>query len=233
MTRARLTAFAGALALGAATLGLIGPSSAGTTRLCHGHRATIVMAPQADRVVGTNHRDVIVGNAQRQSVIAGRGGDDLICGGRGADMIHGGKGNDHLDGEGAGDSLLGGKGNDHLYGGAGSNALVGGDGDDVGAAGPANRDHANRGQEGPGDDRDVLVGNTLLWFGGPVVVDLAAGTATGQGHDRLVTPNKTTARVVVRAGSRVYGSRYHDFMQGVGSSFYGGSGPDRFRVSGS
>jgi Ca2+-binding RTX toxin-like protein len=221
MTPSRLTASAGALALGAASLGLIGPSSAATAKYCHGHRATIVVAPHQEYVGGTDHADVIVGTADRD-VIRGDAGNDVICGGKGKDLI------------------IGSHGRDHLYGGPGSDFLRGASGDDVVAAGrPGARQ--NFVAEGPGDDRDILAAHDVLSYPGymsgttdpPVSVDLRSGTATGQGQDRLVMPTGESIDVFVPPGSTVQGSRYRDRIHGDGSTLYGRGGSDHITASGS
>ena len=76
-------------------------------------------------------------------------------------------GDDVLDGGDGDDLLMGLAGNDTLIGGAGDDQLVGGTGDDI---------------------LDGGAGSDTVFFEGDdgVVVDLAAGTATGQGNDTLI-----------------------------------------------
>lgn len=136
---------------------------------CEGVRATLVGTGGSDRLVGTPGRDVIVGKAG-DDVIEGRGGADLVCGGGDADELRGGPGADALRGgadrHGAdvtgtflvGDVLLGGPGDDRLVGGF--------------------------------DDRSAQTRrrpDTISWADSPrgVVVDLAAGTASGFGGDAI------------------------------------------------
>lgn len=113
-----------------------------------------------------------------QKVIGSRFGDVL----RGDDepnVLEGRRGADVLLGRGGGDVLRGGAGDDRLVPGAGGDRLVGGGGEDTAdySAAPAE-----------------------------VIVDLAAGTATGWGEDRL-------------AGIwHVMGSRFDDALRGDGKA---------------
>jgi Ca2+-binding RTX toxin-like protein len=141
------------------------PASAARPR-CLGERATIVGTRGADILMGTSRRDVIVGLGG-SDVITALGGPDLICGGRGNDTISGGPSD-----RGIGrppDTLLGEAGDDELRGGGGFDVLMGGTGDD---------------QLIGGDRHD-----TASFFFSPagVTVDLAAGTATGEGTDTLAS----------------------------------------------
>jgi Ca2+-binding RTX toxin-like protein len=135
------------------------PVAAATARACEGMKATIVGTARADLLKGTARRDVIVG----------LGGNDTIKGRDGSDRICGGKGNDTLFGGGDRDRLWGDEGNDELNGGGGfENFLAGGPGGDALNGGGGHGDFALYG-EAPG----------------PVTVDLAAGTAVGDGSDTL------------------------------------------------
>ena len=155
---------------------------------CAGERATLVGTARSDDLSGTAGRDVIVGGAG-DDVIQGRGGNDLICGGGDADELQGGPGDDSLRGDAdrrgsdvtgtylVGDVLLGGPGDDRLVGGF--------------------------------DDRSAQIRrrpDTVSWTDSPrgVVVDLAAGTATGLGTDTI--PSSTRLRV--------QGSPYADQITG-------------------
>jgi Ca2+-binding RTX toxin-like protein len=136
------------------------PVAGAAARSCQGKEGTIVGTAGADLLKGTATRDVIVG-LRGNDTIKGIGGNDLICGGNGNDTILGGGGEDRLWGD---------KGNDKLNGGSGTqNFLAGGPGGDALDGGRGNGDFA--------------------WYGealGPVTVDLAAGTAVGDGSDTLV-----------------------------------------------
>jgi Ca2+-binding RTX toxin-like protein len=173
--------------------------------------------------VGTNHRDVIVGNAE-PNLILGRGGGDIICGGK------------------RGDRLEGGAGNDQLYGGRSEDTLVGGAGDDVEVTGVPAAEHTNTVLEGPGDDRIVLwAGDELDYVPAPtftatappVDADLAQGTVTGQGDDRLVLPKDRWIAIFVPPGSTVRGTAGADVILGGSSTLFGGGGDDDFFGPGS
>lgn len=173
---------------------------------CGGERATLVGTSRSDELVGTRGQDVIVGLAG-DDVIDGRAGSDLICGGADSDELHGGRGSDLLRGDGdrqgrdvTGTFLVG----DVLIGGPGADELVGGFDD---------RSAQTRRQP-----------DTLSWEDSPqgVVVDLAAGTATGLGGD--------TIRASKRLGVR--GSPYADQITGSPRPdvIAGDAGNDRIRA---
>ncbi|WP_128935729.1 VCBS domain-containing protein [Bradyrhizobium zhanjiangense] len=106
-------------------------------------------------------------------------GDDVISGGGGSDLIDGQDGNDRISG---------GAGNDILFGGAGKDYLTGGAGDDVLDG-------------GPGFDRAVYTDAT-----GGVTINLAAGTASGDGVDSDTLVNIEAA----------IGSEFADIFNGAG-----------------
>ncbi len=146
-------------ALALLTAMLATPASAAAVR-CFGERATIVGTAGADVLVGTNRGDVIAGRGGSDT-IRGRGRNDLICGGRGDDAIAGGTGIDALFGEAGDDDLVGGGGPwDVIIPGAGNDTA------DATGGSPSNADE-------------------LLYLDSPrgVVIDAAAGTATGFGND--------------------------------------------------
>lgn len=166
---------------------------------CDGRPATLVVPappPGAWTVptsTGTPGDDVIVGSPERD-VIDGAGGNDVICG---------------LAGH---DELFGGEGDDRLFGGL-DGAFV----DDVGylgdvvAPGPGN-DYVDLGHDPRAEELGMGARSTswdVVSFSeaaGPVTVDLAAGTSTGQGAD-------TIAMVVFAAG--IVGSAYDDHLLGT------------------
>ncbi|MDQ2081666.1 Ig-like domain-containing protein [Xanthobacteraceae bacterium Astr-EGSB] len=133
--------------------------------------ATVVVtvAPQPQADVGTPGDDVLMGTSR----------DDVMLADLGDDEAHGGAGNDTIDGGDGDDIVDGGEGDDVLMGGAGDDELVGDTGNDV-LAGGANDDTIDGGD---GIDTvsyaDDMAG---------VVVDLAAGTASGDhvGTDTLI-----------------------------------------------
>jgi Ca2+-binding RTX toxin-like protein len=109
--------------------------------------------------------------------ISGGGGNDTLVGGEGDSKLFGGQGNDVLHGSsgaltGAADPLFS-AGNNQLLGGGGNDILDGGAGNDV-LDGGAGKDTAK----------------FLLSFA--VSVDLANGTANGQGVDSLVAIENLT-----------------------------------------
>jgi Ca2+-binding RTX toxin-like protein len=198
-------------ALATALVAMALPAALGTTPAaaaqarCDGRLPTIVGTNGDDRLVGTRGPDVILGRAG-DDVIDGRGGNDVICGGEGADVIHGGRGDDRLYGDHARlSSFLG----DLLDGGPGDDLL------DLSASAAS---------------EDVILTrlNTFSFASAVrgVRVDLARGTANGEGHDRLVPP---TRRGTYVPDITVIGSRYDDVIRGgVGpDKLVGGRGDDR------
>ena len=128
----------------------------------------------AATITGTTDNDVLPGTAG-SDVIVGLGGRDIIRGGGGNDVICGGDGNDRL---------FGGNGDDRVFGEGGDDLILGQRGDDT--------------LDG-GVDRDKA------WYAtspNPVVVDLAAGTASGDGTD------------VLSGFEYLVGSRFDDVLDG-------------------
>ncbi|HTR69820.1 MAG TPA: calcium-binding protein [Mycobacteriales bacterium] len=195
--------------LSAATLDVEATTAAGTdthegtvVASCHGHPASIVGTEANDDITGTPGRDVIAALAGNDTV-NGRGGNDLICGGRGTDRLDGGAGNDHIYG--GKDGLVRDEGEVDRIG----DSLRGGEGDDWLDGGPV------------ADRRGSfeVVPDAYLFDRAPrrVDVDLRAGTARGDGHDRLAGHHVA-----------VLGSRYGDVIKGTDGADYlnGGPGPD-------
>jgi uncharacterized repeat protein (TIGR01451 family) len=122
-----------------------------------------------------------------------------ITGTAGTDRLIGTAGDDVICGLGGNDVLLGLGGSDTLYGGAGKDRLAGGPGDD-----------RLRGERGA----DTV---TFASARTGVQVNLAPGTATGQGADSL------------RGLERAVGSRYRDVLRGTRGRnvLTGGGGADR------
>lgn len=229
MGRTTTSVFAFLLLLGAL---LPAPVSAQTTPTCFGKPATIIGTAGRDKLIGTDRDDVIVGLEAPDYIDGGKGddyicggptqgkryrGQESLVGGPGNDHISGGRGREYIFGRYGDDTLIGGPGRDVIYAGAGKDRLSGGPGYD-GLYGEAGDDRliGGRGYDtlfgGLGDD--VLMGGGDGRFGdwaffdkgnGPsraVVVDLAVGTATGQGTDRL------------SGIENVYGSRKGDVIWG-------------------
>ncbi len=145
-------------------------------------------------IVGTRSWDSLKGTPG-DDVIAGLGGGDTIRGLGGDDLICGGQGPDELYGGAGNDQIDGEGGDDWLIGGADDDVLAGGDGADE------------------------------AWFdsaAAPVVADLAAGTATGEGSDTL------------SGIEDVSGSDFDDTLTGdaTGNLLIGGAGNDVIDGSG-
>lgn len=172
---------------------------------CFGKSATIVGTRGHDYLRGTPGRDVIVGRGGYDAIM-GREGNDLICSGRGADGIRGGAGRDKIRaGPDPGDETVdGGPGADIIVGGRGYDSIGGGLGDDLIRGGPRKDDiYGGRGNDrlwagagddllagGPGNDsfNGGRGGSDLAHYlstPAALTVNLAEGTATGQGEDSL------------------------------------------------
>jgi len=151
---------------------------------------------------------------------------DTISGNQAANLLLGRGGDDTIRGFAAGDTLEGGNGNDTLRGDGGTDVLNGGKGNDslIG---------------NDGGDRAVFDAK------GAVKVDLAAGTATGQGSDTLSSIEHVTGSARndtisgSGAGNALDGGRGNDNLSGGGGAdtltgglgadeLTGGAGGDRF-----
>ena len=196
-------------------------------------------------VAGSSYNDELVGNGQGNDffplggndVVRGNGGFDSVlfvstvnadlakqhASGEGEDTLlsieglASSSGNDVLAGDGANNFLWGNTGNDVLLGRGGDDWLVGDAGDDTLDGGPGNDSLSG----GPGND--TLVGGSgtndeVDYFTSPsgVNVDLAAGTASGDGND------------VIRGVESVSGSEFNDRLAGTNgsNSLYGEGGND-------
>lgn len=150
-----------------------------------------------DTIEGSDAGNKLTGNGGADVLLGGRGMDTLL-GNSGDDTIKGGHGDDVIDGHDGDDALNGGNGADTLRGWSGNDTFVPGGGNDVVKG-------------GAGDD-------TVNFASTPdgMNVDLAAGTATGQGSDSLV------------GVANVVGSRHDDEVAGNGSPNHiiGGEGDD-------
>ncbi len=230
-----------------------GGAAAAKAPRCLGKPATLVS--NAATILGSRGNDVIVAGPGDNEIRA-RGGNDTICAGRGDDRIHGGRGNDNVNG-GAGDDVLrGGRGSDRLRGGAGSDRLLGEAGNDDLGGGVGRRDQLDG---GPGDDRlsggpgrlDVLVGGpgndridggpgahdvaSYADLGGPVRIDLGAGTVNGAESERLSGiedvlggPGNDTLIGSPGSANRLDGGPGNDSLiaAGVDDQAHGGPGND-------
>lgn len=203
----RANVVVGSLALSLVTRGLATPMVAhATAPTCAGHRASIVGDARSNVIYGTAHDDVIVGLA----------GSDTIFGGAGDDIICGGADHDHLNG---------GAGNDRLYG--GMDALVVTD-DELDRIGDELRGGPGNDVLRPGHDprpADEVFPDSYLFDDAlrAVHVDLAAGTATGEGDDHFDGDHVA-----------VVGSQYGDVIRGTDGPDHlnGGPGPDVIRALG-
>ena len=177
---------------------LIPTSAAQPGPNCFGQAATIVGTEGRDRLTGTPRADVIVGRGGGDR-ISGRGGNDRICGGNGFDRLDGGAGWDRVKGNAGPDDISGGLGKDLIASGKGSfHDIVPGRGDDRVVGGPGFADLVDLGDSTRAVD-----------------VDLTAGTARGQGTDRL------------RRIEDVSGTRFDDTLRGnAGPNFLSGRGGD-------
>lgn len=174
---------------------------------CNGHAASIVGTGRGDLLLGTPGADVIwAGNGR--DLVFGLGGDDFICGGSGTDYIFGLGGNDYAYGEDGADLILGGTERDFLEGGSGHDTIFGEADIDV-LVGGAGNDRLRGGT----DAYDQV---QYVYSPSAVVVDLAAGTATGNGFDRLDSIEG------------VVGSQFDDTLLGsdVTNGFIGMQGDD-------
>lgn len=184
-----------------------------------------------DEVVGGNGSDTVLAGPGSDTVIGKRGNDRLLGGPGARDFLDSGLGDDTLDGgAGGSDQVIGGVGNDRLSGGSGDGDLLRPD---------FGRDRVDGGA-GVHDTVSFAVsgeGNVVFGEGG-VTVDLAAGSASGDGEDTFIGIEDvigTPFADVIRgdAGPNVlFGGGGIDDLVGVGAgdTAYGGTGKDRCRA---
>ncbi|WP_296602010.1 hypothetical protein [Nocardioides sp.] len=189
-------------AAAALALALVAGSAAGVPAEAAGpcDHPTIQGTIKGETLRGTEGPDVIAGSGGNDLLI-GLGGDDVLCGQGGRDRLLGGAGNDLLDG--GRDGRVSDDPGHYMYSG---DELEGGPGDDVLDGGEDGRPH------GPVDV--VLFEHATA----PLVVDLGAGTATGEGTD-----------TIVGAVGTVLGGPFDDRITGTDGPdrLYGGGGSDR------
>jgi RTX calcium-binding nonapeptide repeat (4 copies) len=220
----RLVGLGAILCMLLASLAVLPSDAQAAVPKCFGERATIVGTSRSDKLVGTRRADVIVGLGGKDTIF-GKGGNDRICGGRAGNTIHGGLGSDRISGGAGKDVLVAGSTGDDLMT-PGDNWLKGGTGGDVLVGGPA----ADRLEGGPGIDIILGAGGKDRYVGGSgtdiaaflasprgVNVDLAAGTARGDGSDTLI------------GIEAVLGSAHDDGISGDSAMnfFWGWDGNDR------
>jgi Ca2+-binding RTX toxin-like protein len=162
-----------------------------------------------DEVIGGNGSDLVLAGPGTDTVFGERGNDRLYGGPGDEDYLNSGLGDDTVGGgPGNGDHAIGGVGNDHLSGGPGNEDVLEGDlGTDTIDGGPGAHDVASY----------VLAGQSAVYPGGiGVDIDLAAGTATGDGEDTL------------RGIEDVVGTPFADTLLGDAepNELYGGGGAD-------
>lgn len=141
-------------------------------------------------------------------VVTGGTLNDSVSGGSGKDVLQGGDGDDALNGDGDADLLNGGAGNDSLNGGGSSDTLIGGPGNDVLNGGSSN------------DTLDYTAA------AGSVTVNLALGTATGEGNDTLLNVENVTGSGL---SDTITGNTVANVLTGGGGSdtIFGGDGNDK------
>jgi Ca2+-binding RTX toxin-like protein len=159
-----------------------------------------------------------VQGTMKGETLRGTEGPDVIAGSGGNDLLIGLGGDDVLCGQGSRDRLIGGDGDDHLFGGRdgrlsddpghyvyNGDVLEGGPGDDV--------------LDGGVDPRHGVSADELTFEHAttPLVVDLGAATATGDGTD-----------TIAGAFARVLGGPLDDRITGTDGPdwLYGGAGSD-------
>lgn len=217
------------------------PAKAGEPT-CFDKNATITGTSGDDVLRGTPKKDVIVGRGGNDRIL-GREADDYICAGGGDDVVRGGAGSDVVSGGGGSDKIQlgdralycipcsnppqighGNSGHDEittahgaqLFGGRGSDRLIG-------------RKFYDMLTGGPGDDvMDGGAGRDRVEFQGAkrgVVVDLADGTARGDGRDRITS---VTDVIASRFDDRVVGTAAGNtvFLRGGSDSATLGDGND-------
>lgn len=147
----------------------------------------------------------------------GGDGHDTITGGTLNDSISGGNGNDVMQGGGGGDTLAGGNNADSLNGGAGDDSLSGAGSSDTLIGGLGN-DTLNGGSSNDTVDYTAAAG--------PVTVDLALGTAVGEGNDTLLVVENVTGSGL---GDTIAGNGVANVLTGGGGgdSLSGGDGNDK------
>lgn len=190
-----------------------------------------------DKVHGTAEPDVLLGGSE-PVIFLGHGGDDRIEGGANNDRLHGGDGSDLIRGGDGQDEIYGEADDDVFHGGPRKDFLHGGEGNDE-LFGDEGGDHF---YPGPGDDLvddrvNDEIEHDIVDFAGAeagVTVDLAAGSAAGQGADILIGIDDvegTQFADTIRGDAhrnRLEGEEGDDLIAGRGGPDYlgGGQGDD-------
>src|SRR3954452_17089886 len=209
-----------------------------------------------DALSGSKGSDGLHGGGGND-VLIGFKGPDKIDGGAGDDYVDGQQGSDQIDGDGGSDKLLGDKGNDKIDGGSGEDHIEGGPGDDSDLEGGGDGDEVFGGAgsdnvDGGAGDGDIVRGdsgtdtlsggegvNDIVSYAsatrGGIQVDLAAGTAKGDGHDGLngfedaVGSPQSDTLVGNGQANRIDGGVGDDTLEsggGGGGQAFGGPGTD-------
>jgi Ca2+-binding RTX toxin-like protein len=200
----------------------------------------------AIEINGGDGKDVLTADGEQgtgsisttKATIGGGGGNDFLAGSGSTDTLRGGEGTDTVDYSAAGTSVyvtelpnttvtstigsdvlrdvenvIGSPASDFLSGGPGRNVLRGGTGNDVFGGGGGNDAFVG----GPGDDKADFTRAPAR-----MVVNLAKGTARGDGRDKL------------RSIERAEGSRFSDRIVGTrkANEVNGGAGSDTITVGG-
>ena len=213
----------------------------GPAPTCSGAPATIVRGVSADTVTGTPGDDVIITGAGDDTITA-LGGNDRICAGADVDTVsfassangvkvdltagtatgegsdtlvevenlYGSEKKDRLVGDAQPNRILAAGGNDRANGFGGDDRVYGGGGNDL----LLGREDNDLIKGGPGVDTAVFDHS-----GAAVIVNLPAGTATGEGTD------------TVQEIENVVGSNFGDRVTGTtaANKLYGGGAPDVLR----
>jgi Ca2+-binding RTX toxin-like protein len=173
-----------------------------------------------------------VGNAIDNLLMANALGSELY-GAAGNDTLFGGAAEDRLRGESGNDSIIGGADNDFLDGGAGNDTLLGGVGSDFFGMSGSGNDLIDG-----GSDSDTVQYDSAQ---SAVVVNLAAGTATGGGASGTGSASLANiegvhgsgfADVIIggSASNELFGAGGNDTLDGGGGFdvLRGGAGADTF-----
>jgi Ca2+-binding RTX toxin-like protein len=222
----------------------------GNDRICGGSGEDLLYGEKgSDRIDGGGGNDRILGDRGGDKLSGGEGddyvdgqkGSDEVDGGSGADRLFGDKGNDTMDGgPGDGDYLDGGLGDEKLENGGEGNGdiVIGNLGTDNLSGGPGDGD-VIRGDggidtiDGGGGNQDIASFGTSPAPG--VVVNLGAGTATGDGHDTLrdiddIAGSPFDDQITGNGGlNRIDGGPGNDELSGGGGGGdqgFGGAGGD-------